>query len=349
MKEILIGDRLVGESQPCFLVGEIGINHNGDIDLAKRTITAAVDAGADAVKFQNYRTEDFVANKSLAYEYISQGKTVIESQYEMFKRCELTKESLRELKAYCDSLNINFHSTPTSDSGIHDLIDIGTLILKNGSDYLTNLRLVLSMSKSGLPTVLSTGMATLAEIDDAVRTFRGTGNSQLILLHCTSAYPTPPDQVNLRRITSLASAFGCPVGFSDHTDGITSAIGAAALGACWIEKHFTLDKNLPGPDHRFSANPTEFKNLVVSIRTLEKNLGLSQISPTPSEQKSRYEFRLSCATDSILPAGHLLTEADISFQRPGNGIPPVQSYLLIGRRLKYDLEANSVIYLSDLQ
>jgi len=227
---ITVGDQTIGNGMPCFLVAEVGINHNGDLNLAKQTIDAAVAAGADAVKFQNYRTEDFINDKSLTYEYISQGNSIIESQYEMFKRCELTKETLRELKDYCESLNVNFHSTPTSKSGIQDLVEIGALILKNGSDYLTNLPLIRSMGESGLPTVLSTGMATLAEIDDAVRTFRSTGNNQLALLHCTSSYPTPPEEVNLRKIASLASAFGCPVGFSDHTDGIISALGAVALG-----------------------------------------------------------------------------------------------------------------------
>jgi N-acetylneuraminate synthase/N,N'-diacetyllegionaminate synthase len=346
-KQITVNHRLIGNDMPCFLVAEVGINHNGDLDLAKKSIAAAVAAGADAVKFQNYRTEDFVTDKSLTYEYISQGKPVVESQYEMFKRCELTKEALHELKSYCDSLKVNFHSTPTSKSGVQDLLEIGTSLLKNGSDYLTNLPLIRYMGESGLPTVLSTGMATLAEIDDAVRTFRSTGNNQLILLHCTSSYPTPPEEVNLRKIASLASAFGCLVGFSDHTDGITSAIGAAALGTCWIEKHFTLDKDLHGPDHRFSADPTEFKNLVIAVRTLEKNLGQPQICPTPSEQKGRYEFRLSCVTNSHLAAGHILTEVDISFHRPGNGIPPAHSYLLIGRRLTHDLEANCVIHPSN--
>jgi N,N'-diacetyllegionaminate synthase len=346
---IKIGDRLIGHDMPCFLVAEVGVNHNGDLNLARETIAAAVDAGADAVKFQNYRTEDFVTDKSLTYEYISEGKTVVESQYDMFKRFELTRNQLRDLKVYCDSLGVNFHSTPTSKSGIQDLVEIGTTILKNGSDYLTNLSLIRCMGESGLPTVLSTGMATLAEIDDAARTFRSTGNSQLVLLHCTSSYPTAPHEVNLRRIASLSSAFGCLVGFSDHTDGITSAVGAAALGACWIEKHFTLDKNLSGPDHRFSADPREFKNLVVAVRTIEQNLGQSQISPTPSEEKGRYEFRLSCVSRIALPAGHVLSESDICFQRPGKGIPPAHSYLLIGRRLNHDIAENCPIYSSDLQ
>jgi N,N'-diacetyllegionaminate synthase len=348
MNPIRIGDRLIAGGQPCFLVAEIGINHNGDIELAKKIIDAAVDAGADAVKFQNYRTEDFISDKSLTYKYISQGKTVVESQYEMFKRCELTTESLRDLKAYCDRRLISFHSTPTSEAGIRDLVEIGTPVLKNGSDYLTHLPLIRQMGQTGLPTVLSTGMATLAEIDDALRTFYETGNNQLILLHCTSSYPTPPKDVHLRKIPALSSVFGCLVGFSDHTEGITGAVGAVTLGACWIEKHFTLDKNLPGPDHHFSSDPVEFRDLVTAVRKTEKYLGNSRVEPTSSEIQGRQNFRLSCVAAHSLPAGHLLTQDDIVFQRPGTGVPPVHSYLLVGRTLKHALPANKVIELSNL-
>ncbi|MBN3881466.1 MAG: N-acetylneuraminate synthase family protein [Nostoc sp.] len=348
MNPIRIGERLIGGGQPCFLVAEIGINHNGDIELAKKTIDAAVDAGADAVKFQNYRTEDFISDKSLTYEYISQGKTVIETQYEMFKRYELTMESLGELKAYCDRRLISFHSTPTSEGGIRDLVEIGAPVLKNGSDYLTHLPLIRQMGQTGLPTVLSTGMATLAEIDDALHTFYETGNNQLILLHCTSSYPTPPEDVHLRKIPALSAVFGCLVGFSDHTEGISGAVGAVTLGACWIEKHFTLDKNLPGPDHWFSSDPDEFRNLVTAVRKTEKCLGNSSVGPTPSETQGRQNFRLSCVAAHSLPAGHLLTQNDIVFQRPGTGIPPAHSYLLVGRTLKYALLANKVIELSNL-
>lgn len=333
MSQIRIGERLVGEGQPCFLVAEIGINHNGDIELAKKTIDAALDAGADAVKFQNYQTQDFISDKSLIYEYISQGKNVIESQYDMFKRCELTTESLRELKIYCDKRGISFHSTPTSKSGIKDLVEIGAPVLKNGSDYLTNLPLIRTMGITGLPVVLSTGMATLAEIDDAVRALRDTGNNQLILLHCTSSYPTPPEEVHLRKIPTMAKVFGCPVGFSDHTDGINAAIGAVTLGACWIEKHFTLDKNLPGPDHHFSSDPSEFQALVQAVRTIEKNLGESVIAPCPSEMLGRKDFRLSCVAARDLPIGHYLEESDVAFRRPGTGLPPKAQDWLVGRQL----------------
>lgn len=343
MNPVYIGKRLIGKNQPCFLVAEIGINHNGDLELAKKTIDAAKDAGADAVKFQNYQTEDFVTDKSLTYRYFSKGKAIVESQYEIFKRCELTTNALRELKSYCDHTGISFHSTPTSQTGIQDLVKMGTLVLKNGSDYLTNLPLISSMGKTGLLTVISTGMSTLAEIDDAVRTFRETGNEQLILLHCTSSYPTPPEDVHLRKIPTLSAAFNCPVGFSDHTEGSSSAVGAIALGACWIEKHFTLDKELPGPDHCFSFNGAEFKILVDAVRVMERSLGNSFIGPSRSETLGRQDFRLSCVAARSLKANHCITEADIKFQRPGTGLPPKAINWLIGRRLACDVRIGHVL------
>ena len=245
MKVVRIGKRWVGEGQPCFLAAEVGINHNGDMDLAHRSIDAAADAGADAVKFQNYHTEDFLSDRSLTYEYVSQGKTVVEPQYDMFKRCELAPAQLRELRAHCDRREVIFFSTPTSEKGIQELLELGMSLLKNGSDYLVNLPLIRAMARTGLPTVISTGMATLDDVKDGVEAFRGAGGKDLILLHCTSSYPTPPEDVHLRKIGALSTAFDCVVGLSDHTEGTVAAIGAVALGACMIEKHFTLDRNLP--------------------------------------------------------------------------------------------------------
>ncbi|MEO0378197.1 MAG: N-acetylneuraminate synthase family protein [Cyanobacteria bacterium P01_A01_bin.17] len=349
MKDISIKGRPIGAGHSCYLVAEIGINHNGDIKLAKHTIDAAVHAGADAVKFQNYYTEDFITDKSLKYQYISQGETVIESQYEMFKRCELTPDSLKELKEYCDQKEIGFHSTPTSESGIQDLVAVGAPVLKNGSDYLTNVDLIRAMANTGLPTVISTGMATVAEIDDAVRTFRDSGHNQLILLHCTSSYPTPTEEVNLRRIPALAQIFDCPIGFSDHTAGNTAAIGAIVLGACWIEKHFTLDKNLPGPDHRFSADSSEFQSLVEGVRIIEQSLGTSAIVPTASECASREGFRLSCTAARHLPCDYVLTQSDIEFKRPGIGFPPKAVNWLVGGKLKQSVTKGHIFTIEDLR
>jgi N,N'-diacetyllegionaminate synthase len=347
MRVVRIGKRLVGEGQPCFLAAEVGINHNGEMNLAHRLIDAAAEAGADAVKFQNYRTEDFISDRSLTHEYVSQGKTVVESQYDMFKRCELAPGQLLELREHCDQRGVIFFSTPTSESGIQDLINLGAPLLKNGSDYLVHLPLIRAMARSGLPTVISTGMADANDIKDAVEAFRGAGGKDLILLHCTSSYPTPPEDVHLRKIATLGAAVHCPVGLSDHTDGTVAAIGSVALGACMIEKHFTLDKNLPGPDHRFSADPAEFQMLVKSVRIMERSLGLSEIEPATSEQVGRRDYRLSCVAARALSAGHRLVASDIAFRRPGFGFPPKQLDTLIARELVRNVPRGQVFTAED--
>lgn len=349
MKAIEIGTRRVGPGHHCFIVAELGINHNGDLDLAARMIDAAAEAGADAVKFQNYRTEDFVADRSLTYEYRSRGRRVVESQYDMFKRCELTPDRLRVLKARADARGVVFFSTPTSLETLADLLALGVPVLKNGSDFLTHLPLVAAMGRTGLPTIVSTGMATLAEIDGAVRAFRESGNDRLILLHCTSAYPAPPEDVHLRKIPALAAAFGLPVGLSDHSLGIVAAVGAVALGACCIEKHFTLDRDLPGPDHWMSSDPAELRQLVTAVRTLERQLGESRIGPAQSELDGRREYRLSCVAARPLERGHALEDKDIAFRRPGSGIPPFLVGALLGRRLARDVAEGHLFAETDVE
>jgi N-acetylneuraminate synthase/N,N'-diacetyllegionaminate synthase len=342
-----LAQRRLGPGQPCFIVAEIGINHNGDMALARRMIEAAADCHVDSVKFQNYRTEDFISDRSLTYTYLSQGRQITEPQYDIFKRCELSRDQLRDLKAHADRCGVIFHSTPTSEEGINDLVDIGAPLLKNGSDYLVHLPLIKAMARTGLPTVLSTGMATLSEIDAAVRSFREAGGGELILLHCTSSYPTPAEDVNLRRIPALAEVIGCPVGLSDHTEGTVAPIGAVALGACWIEKHFTLDRSLPGPDHRFSSDPGEFTTLVKAIREMETCLGRSEVRPTPSEAAGRLAFRLSCVAARSLPAGHTLAPDDVAFRRPATGLPPAAIDWLIGHTLRKPVDNGHVLLPTD--
>jgi N,N'-diacetyllegionaminate synthase len=349
MKTIQIGSRLVGTDHPCFIAAEIGINHNGDLALAREEIAAAAECGADSVKFQNYRTDDFILDRTLTYEYVSQGRRVIESQYDMFKRNELTRDQLLELKACCDRYDVVFHATPSGTDGLDDLVEIGAPVLKNGSDYLSHTPFIRAMGETGLPTVLSTGMATLAEVDRAVRTFRETGNDQLILLHCTSSYPTPRSAVHLRKMRTLGETFGCPVGLSDHTEGTAAAAAGAALGAVWIEKHFTLRRDLPGPDHWFSSDPQEFKALVESVRTVETMLGDPAVGPAPEEAVAREEYRLSCVAARNLAAGHTLTAGDVVFRRPGRGIPPADAHLLSGRVTARPIPAGHAIREEDLR
>lgn len=346
---IKIGNKIIGSGQPCFIVAEIGINHNGDMALAKQMIDAAIVCGADAVKFQNYITEDFVIDKELEYTYESLGKSVSESQYDMFKRYELKFDQLRSLKEYCDLKGIIFFSTPTGSKGLLDLVELNVGLLKNGSDFLVNLPLIREMAKTGIPTIISTGMAYINEIDEAVRAFEEVGGEQLIILHCTSSYPTPDSDVNLLKLNSLASAFQYPVGFSDHTWGIEAAISSVILGSCFVEKHFTLDKNLEGPDHRFSSDPGEFQQLVKGIRKVEKMIGISKIGPTNSEIPSRYGFRLSCAASREMQIGEIVCEEDIVFIRPASGLHPRFSNTLIGKRVKHKLKKGQFIGLNDVE
>lgn len=349
IKLLQIASRTTGHDQPCFIAAEIGLNHNGDMDLARRSIDAAAASGANGVKFQNYATSDFLLTDKLTYTYWNNGREITESQWKIFERCELTDAQLKELKQHCDRVGVVFFSTPTSEAGVRALENLDCALIKNGSDYLTNLDLIRCMAATGKLTVLSTGMATVAEIEDAVSAFRLAGGQHLILLHCTSSYPTPPDEINLKRIPVLATTFSCPSGFSDHSEGSVAAVGARVLGACFIEKHFTLDKNLPGPDHRFSADPMQFREMVNAVRAIELAMGSSQLGPTTSEAQGRISFRLSCLSAENLAAGTPLQSRHIVYRRPGTGIPPSHSDALLGRLLKRAVSRGHVFTWDDLE
>lgn len=342
-------DFRIGRGSPCFIAAEIGINHNGDMDLAERMIRAAARAGVDAVKFQNYRTEDFITDRSLRLTYQSNGQVVAEPQYDLFKRCELRQEDLVRLDRCCQDNGVVFFSTPTSQETLDALLELPVPVLKNGSDYLGHLPLIRAMARSGVCTVLSTGMATLAEMDAAVQAFHEAGGEALVLLHCTSSYPTPPEAVHLRKIPALAAAFECPVGFSDHTAGIAAALGAVALGACMVEKHFTLARHLPGPDHWFSATPDEMRMLVGAVRDLEAALGHSALGPTACEAAGRVAYRLSCAARTALPAGHVLRREDVACLRPGTGLPPAAMDWIVGARLAAPVAQGHLFTREDLR
>lgn len=346
---ISIAGQRIGSGQPCFIAAEIGLNHNGDMELARKSIEAAAAAGANGVKFQNYATSDFLLDETLTYTYQNEGKAITESQWVMFKRCELSDAQLKELKIHCEKVGVVFFSTPTSKAGVNTLERLDTALIKNGSDYLTNLELIRYMAATGKPTVLSTGMATIAEIDDAVNAFREAGGRDLILLHCTSSYPTPPHEINLKRIPVLAQTFGCLSGFSDHSEGFSAAIGARVMGACFIEKHFTLDNGLSGPDHQFSANPAQFRELVNAVRTVEAAMGSGQLGPTPSESLGRSSFRLSCqATVDLAPGIHLHRQ-HIAYMRPGTGIPPKHVDQLLGLQLKHSVPKGHIFTWEDFK
>ena len=330
-------NRLRKDNRQVLIIAEVGLNHNGNLDLAVRSIEEAAKAGADAVKFQNYRTEDFIFDMSLTYTYLSQGKEVTESMWDLCKRCEMKREWLPRLKKICDTLGVEFMSTPTSESGVDDLINVGVTMLKNGSDYLTHLPLLKYMGSTGATVIISTGMADSSEVQDAIDVVCSGGKSNIILMHCTSAYPTKASDVNLNRMIALQDVFKVPVGFSDHTIGSSAAIQAITLGASILEKHFTLDHNLPGPDHWFSVNPSEFRKYVEDVREAELRMGRKSIEPANSEKNIRDEFRLSLIASKDLYIGQILSSSDFVISKPGYGLSPKETERVVGRELVKDI------------
>jgi len=326
-----------------YIIAEAGINHNGDLKLAVDLVQAAAEAGASAVKFQNYLTEDFIFDKSLKFTYVSQGKRVTESMFDLCKRCEMDPKWMPELKELSDKLGIDFLSTPTNINGINDLIDVGVKMLKNGSDFLNHLPLLKQMSATGLPIIISTGMANKDEVIDAIQAVRSGGTSPIILLHCTSLYPTPLDDINLNRMLALKNTFDVPVGFSDHTHDSKAAIQALSLGACVFEKHFTLDHNSIGPDHWFSLDPDGLKKYVNDILDANTRLGSDKIEPSKGEANSCYEFRLSIRAKHDLKKGSMLSDDDLVFAKPYDGLAPKELPRIIGQILIKDIRRGDSI------
>jgi len=320
-----------------FIIAEVGVNHNGDPELALRMIDAIADAGADCVKFQTFSAEEFVSNPDDTYEYVSQGQTVRESMLAMFKRLELRREEFARLFCRARERGLVPLSTPTDRDAVNLLDDLGASAFKIGSDDLVYTPFLRYVARKGKPVILSTGMANEADVSRAVEAIRAESNEQIVLLHCVSEYPTPPAKVNLRRMVSLRERFGLPVGFSDHSQGVTAALGATAMGACVIEKHFTMDRNFPGPDHRFSSDPAELAELVAKVRELEQNLGNPAIIPTSAEKDMAKLARRSIVAVRDLPAGHMLEESDFAYQRPGTGLMPYEAEALAGNILKRGL------------
>ena len=326
------------------MIAEIGMNHYGQLGLARNSVEAAGAAGCDAVKFQNFRTEDFIQDKSLTYTYESQGKTVTEPFFDLCKRNEFQKEWIPELCNLSEEFGMEFLSTPSSEKGISDLAEAGCKFVKNGADALTHLPLLRAMAESGMHVIVSTGMAYEDDIDSALNALAPALPNRLTLLHCTSNYPTKPEDTNLRRMLSLKDKYGLPVGFSDHTCGWQAAVQAVTLGAVSIEKHFTLDHNLPGPDHWFSSNPAEMKELVSQVRQAEICMGLPDIQPATGELPVRDEFRLGLIAARNLKAGEELDEEMVVFRKPAKGLLPRDLPIYLGRVLKSDINKDDPIF-----
>lgn len=326
-----------------FIIAEAGVNHNGSLELALKLVDAAKASGADAVKFQTFRA-DLLATRS-AHKAAYQERTVSksESQFEMLQRLQLDAEAHRRILEHCRQLGMEFLSSPF-DADSADLLDsLGVKTFKIPSGEITNIPFLEHLARKGKPLILSTGMSTLGEVEAAVNVIRRTQSVPLTLLQCVTEYPAPYDSVNLRAMLTLQQAFGVPVGYSDHTTGIEIAVAAVAIGAEVIEKHYTLDRSLSGPDHAASLEPDELKAMVTAIRHVEAALGDGIKAPTACELSNRGVARKSVVARHSMSKGHVLSTEDLAVKRPGTGLPPDAIGNLVGRTLHTDVEEDELI------
>jgi N,N'-diacetyllegionaminate synthase len=326
-----------------FVIAEAGVNHNGSLDLARQLVKAAREAGADAVKFQTFRAEALVIRGARKAAYQRRTTDAEESQFDMLRRLELDDRAHADLMAYCRQAGITFLSSPFDEFSADLLDHIGVERFKLGSGELTNLPLLGHVAEKGRPIIMSTGMATLGEVETALATFRKHGGTDVTLLHCVTEYPCPAEQVNLRAMLTLRAAFDVPVGYSDHTEGINISIAAAAIGARVIEKHFTLDRRMEGPDHKASLEPGELACMVRAIREVSLALGDGIKRPAPCEVANIAIARKSVVTARAIPAGTIISRGDLTVKRPGYGVAPGDLDKIIGRRAAEDLVPDEVI------
>jgi N,N'-diacetyllegionaminate synthase len=343
MQLVQIGNKLIGPAQPVFVIAEAGVNHNGDLKMARALIDVAVEAGADAVKFQTFQADRLVTPNAPKAEYQLQTTGEAESQLEMLRRLELSPNAHRELQSYCYERGILFLSTPFDQEAVDLLDGLGVPAFKISSGDLTNSPLLEYVASKGKPVILSTGMSELSELIEAVSVLNTAGCENPVLLHCVSNYPAQPSEVNLRAMLTMRSAFDVPVGFSDHTEGIDVALAAVALGACVIEKHFTLDRTLTGPDHRASLEPAELRELVRSIRRVETALGSGRKMPSASEVETAKVARRSLVAAHDIPAGATLEREMVVLRRPGTGMSPAMLETLRGRRVISDIAGGTLL------
>ncbi len=349
VSSINIAGRQIGLGQPCFIIAEAGVNHNGDVRLARQLVDVAVSAGADAVKFQTFKADRLATPRAPKASYQTETTGKGESQLQMLRRLELSPQIHKELMNYCLRKNILFMSSPFDEDSADLLAELGVPAFKIPSGEITNLPLLSHVARKGKPLILSTGMSVLAEVETAVCAITETGNRSLVLLHCVSNYPASPSDANLRAMDTMATAFNMPVGYSDHTLGIEVAIAAVAMGACVIEKHLTVDRSSPGPDHRASLEPNEFSGLVRGIRKVEQALGSGRKEPAASEAAVAAVARKSLVAARTIPAGTKLTEDLIAVKRPGTGLPPAMRAQLVGREVKREVRVGELFRLSDFE
>lgn len=325
-----------------YIIAEAGVNHNGKLELAKKLVDSAKAAGADCVKFQTFKAEKLVSKDAAKAEYQKE-TTGDSSQQEMLKKLELSYDEFIELKKYCDKVGITFLSTPFDSESVDFLNSLDMPFWKIPSGEVTNYPYLVKLAKTHKPVVMSTGMCDLNEIDAAINVLKENGAGEITVLHCNTEYPTPFTDVNLKAMVSMKEAFDVKVGYSDHTKGIEVPIAAVALGATVIEKHFTLDKNMEGPDHKASLEPYELKAMVDAIRNIEKALGTGKKIPTPSETKNKAVARKSIVAARDIKKGETFTEENLTVKRPGTGLSPMFWNEIIGTTAKRDYSLDEMI------
>jgi len=327
-----------------YIIAEAGVNHNGSFEIACKMIDAAKKAGVDCIKFQTFKSSNLVSRNAQKAEYQKKA-TGDSSQEEMLKKLELSYEEFLSLKKYCDRIGICFLSTPFDFSSIEFLNSIEMPFWKIPSGEITNLPYLLALAKTKKPVVMSTGMCEMDEIHDAIKVLKDNGTEKITLLQCNTEYPTPFEDVNLRTMQTMRDAFGLEVGYSDHTPGTEAAIAAVALGATIIEKHFTLDHNMDGPDHKASLEPDELAAMVRSIRNVELAMGTGIKQPSNSEKKNIAIARKSIVAAKRIRKGDTLTEDNLASKRPGSGISPMKWFEVIGTKAIRDFEEDELIEL----
>jgi N,N'-diacetyllegionaminate synthase len=342
-----LGDRRVGPGEPCLVIGEVGVNHDGDVSRAHSLVDGAADAGVDAVKFQAFRTAELATAGAVMAPY--QRSTGAKTQYDLLRGLELDAETLAALARHAEDRGLVFLASAFDEASVDVLGRIGVAAYKVASPDVVNPLLLEAVGSRGRPVILSTGTADLAEVESAVATLRMAGAGDLVVLHCVSAYPAPANEVNLRAMATMRDALGVPVGFSDHTEGDEVALAAVALGACVLEKHFTLDRSLPGPDHSASLEPDELTLLVARVRRVEAALGDGVKAPTEAEQENAALVRRSVAAASNLAADTVLTRAMLTALRPGTGIPAARVDEIVGRRLRRAIARHELLDPADLE
>lgn len=332
----------MNKNNKVIIIAEAGVNHNGSLETAKRLIDTAKSCGADIVKFQTAKLDALVSGAAPMADYQKKNIGIEESQKDMLRKLLLSYDDFAELACYCEEVGIQFVSTPFDIESVHFLNNMQD-IWKIPSGEITNYPYLVEIAKTGKEIILSTGMSTLQEVDEALEVLRSNGAGGITLLHCTTNYPTPMEDVNLKAMLTLQEHCGCPVGYSDHTQGIEVPVAAAAMGAVVIEKHFTLDRNMEGPDHKASLEPDELKAMVSAIRNVEKAAGNGEKIPTDSEKANLAVARKSIIAAKGIKAGEIFTEENLTTKRPGTGINPMRWEEILGKRAVRDFEEDEMI------